>query len=142
MSDKPTSLLNTILSELAKQVLSFAVRAFVVMALWNMVIPLLFTGIPTLAYGHAFVLTLLVATLLGTLNPSFQMQTQELKEIRSLLFKLTSNQIVQNNSILLMLNDILNNGTENVQIVEKVTTEVDKGDDVGYNTQDSENQKQ
>ena len=63
-------------------------------------------------------------------------------EIRGLLFKLTSNQIVQNNAILSFLNDILNNSTENVQIVKESSTEVDKTDDVGYNTQDSENQKQ
>ena len=63
-------------------------------------------------------------------------------EIRGLLFKLTSNQIVQNNAILSFLNDILNNSTENVQIVKESSTEVDKTDDLGYNTQDSENQKQ
>lgn len=142
MSTKPSSLWNAIFIDLAKEILSFALRAFVVMVLWNAVMPLLFTQLPTLAYGHSFVLTLLVAVLFGNLNPTLKTQTQELMEIRGLLFKLTSNQIVQNNAILSFLNDILNNSTENVQIVKESSTEVDKTDDVGYNTQDSENQKQ
>lgn len=127
---------------LALEILSFAARAWFIMVMWNLVVPTTFTSAPTLSYGVVFTILLMIYIVFMDLNKHSIAQARELTEVRNMLTTLTANQIVQNNAILSYLHDFMNKKTKNEVIVEESTTELDEPEESGYNTQDSENQKQ
>lgn len=139
---------NVMLSSLAILVLKFMAKAFVVMFLYNLVIPEIFQGAKVLEYGHAFVLTALVTLLFGTFEPQDKRQSTTLLDLKVTMAALLYNQAQQNSTIINILFETLKrvdkmtqsgqndlNGHENVTILDETVN-------TDYNTEQSPEKKE
>ncbi len=129
-------ILTPLLTVTAWFTIKFAIKAYVIMLLYNLVVPVLFTNAPILLYGHAFAITALITILLSDLDSYTKANNQILININNTLWQLITNQIKQNNGMLSYLKD-LNYKIDNN--VPKVEYPVDSDSNSNYNTKESEN---
>lgn len=126
---------------IAYAIILLMLKSLLVMFLWNLVIPIVFISIPTLAYGHAFILTLLIKVLITDYNKENKTDMHQLTilDIKTLLFQLVNNQIIQNNQVLEELSRIVPKPVQNAINVPETKNSIDSNAIIDYNTNDSEN---
>ena len=105
-STKQSKLVNisNLVTTLLWVLLEIAIKAALIMFLWNGFIAAHFT-LPAVGFGHAYAIVILVAVLFGNLDGHSKLHTQHLFDLKYLINQLIINQYNQNVKIMSLLDN-------------------------------------
>lgn len=136
-SQAPPSVLSTLMGEIGWVVIQLAIRSVGIWFLWNVLVTTVFTKVPEIAFGHAFLLLILVKLTFSNLDGYSKYQTKHLFDLSQNLRSLIVNQAFQNNSILTILKELHNRNASDSEKFEVVS--IDEVEKENYNMPSSEN---
>lgn len=118
-------------------VINIALKAIGVMITYNLIIEKVYPSLHSINFGVAVAMVLLVKFLFSNLDGFSKFQTRHLFDMKNVLIALHSNQVLQNNAILLAIQKLKgsDSSAKEPQIPEEV---VDDNNKKGYNTSNSE----
>ncbi len=130
--------IGTYINDLLWRIIGIAIRAIVLLFFWNGFIASLFP-LPTLEFGNAFGMVVIVMVLFSNLNGYSKFQTRHLFDLKSLVYQLIVNQHTQNTIIMGLLSRPSIQSGESEKIVPETEKKVDGNVESSYNTEESEN---
>ena len=136
--EKISSIIFSTLNQVGKIFLKLALKTLVIMVLWNIAVPDVFVMLPKLDFGHAFILTSLLAFIFTNFNSYDKFININLINFKNQMLGLYTEQSKQINALIYLLhlvNTRLELDDKTVPLIEPV---VDITDESNYNDQESE----